>query len=522
MNNAPLALNNQPNAALTVLPNTARPDDRILTSIDLDGLQNILELFSTSSHLDDNIWQVHLPSSTRTTETLNFPTALNPRDALLLKAAVLNSIARHFSLAVARRLIHDAPVFFAFLADHKIRIENCRSATIDKYIAALSDTNLNDGQKNNLLRSVSILLLTCQQYHLISGSGAVDCSFRFSSPRIPKRAPDECVIDALDTIFFDNKKEIPNWFRCIYLILRLIPNRISEVLTMDLDCITYPQPGVYNIIIPTFKETPFHIPEYKEYPRKIAGFCESILFASILEQQNMVRHLHDVSSPTQGYLFLTDSGNPVQTADFNRFLAQVIDENHIMTASGEPAKVTSHDLRHVAIGERLRGGIISPELTMLEANHHSIEQTIGYGYQSEHDEALHLGAITSAVINEAFNIADTHKPTEEPKTLSQRKFERVKQMPQARIIPGYGLCTNATCTPRYEACLSCVHFSPDPIYYDYFVTAIDYIQARLTTLKGKHGSQDAIAYNEHQLSIYQRFIELINIQKAQNEKVVGE
>ena len=54
-----------------------------------------------------------------------------------------------------------------------------------------------------------------------------------------RRAPDQCVVDVLDHFFFTTD-DIPIDIKCAYLLLRLILNRISEVLNMSIDCISYP------------------------------------------------------------------------------------------------------------------------------------------------------------------------------------------------------------------------------------------------------------------------------------------
>ena len=72
----------------------------------------------------------------------------------------------------------------------------------------------------------------------------------------------------------------------------------------------------------------------------------------------------------------------ITQVDFNQFLAKIIKEHGILTANGRKAVVTSHALRHVCIGERLRSGIYSPEHTMKEANHSNVDVTLSYDHKN--------------------------------------------------------------------------------------------------------------------------------------------
>jgi hypothetical protein len=74
-----------------------------------------------------------------------------------------------------------------------------------------------------------------------------------------------------------------------------------------------------------------------------------------------------------------------------------------------------HDFRYVAIGEHLRGGIISPIQTMIENNHSSLTETMGYGYSSPKDEAAHAFEAT---------------------VLPEHKYHTLENQPLIRLIPG--------------------------------------------------------------------------------------
>lgn len=322
---------------------------------------------------------------------------------------------------------------------------------------------------------------TCTKYGILPGNGIIDCSRRWSEQKEPKRAPDNCVIKALDTLFFDiSNIAIPNSYRCLYFLLRLIPNRISEVLSMGIDCLTYPETDVYSISIPTTKETPYHIPYFHAYNRKLSGWCEGLMFTAIRRQQEFAQdRQQELSHCDRGYLFVSPkSPKIIKITEFNGFLESICLSYHVLDANGKQAYITSHDFRHISIRERLRGNVISPIMTMLESNHTKIEQTMSYGFQSTRDEASRLGSISQEVFEQSWNISPKRKDTGMPIALPEHKYHSIENQPFTRLMPGYGICCEVSCNPRFEQCFQCEHFQPDMVYFEYIDAAIISLEKR--------------------------------------------
>ena len=92
------------------------------------------------------------------------------------------------------------------------------------------------------------------------------------------------------------------------------------------------------------------------------GMVESALYKLVRQQQESIRQYTRQETQDSDYLLYDFQKDRVITqVDFNQFLAKIIKEHGILTANGRKAVVTSHALRHVCIGERLRSGIYSPE-----------------------------------------------------------------------------------------------------------------------------------------------------------------
>lgn len=215
------------------------------------------------------------------------------------------------------------------------------------------------------------------------------------------------------------------------------------------------------------------------------------------------------------YLFVSPISNRLITeAEFNGFLESLCNNYKIQDSSGNQAHVTSHDFRHVAIGERLRNDIISPILTMIESNHSTLEQTMAYGYQSVKDEAAHLGAIASEVLKTSWGINPDGTNNGNPIIFPEHKYKSIENQPFTRLIPGYGICCNVSCFPRFEKCFSCREFEPDKIYLEYFESAIRILERKISTLQKKRGSADAIKFNQERLEVFRLYVNKINNDEA--------
>ncbi|MBK5246594.1 MAG: site-specific integrase [Peptostreptococcaceae bacterium] len=478
----------------------------------IKSLQRILSRFS-SNKLMDAEWSLSIASSGRRA-TLRFPMGVKINESIILRALVLENLCYSASTTSSKRMLHDAAVFFTFLEEHNIHIENCRSSLINIYITKLdSIPDLSISQKNSLMRTVAALIATCSKYELLQGIGVIDCSYRWKEQKEPKRSPDSCVTEALDVLFFDiTNIDIPNAYRCLYFLLRLIPNRISEVLTMDIDCLSYPDVDVYAVSIPTSKETPYHVPKYQKYNRKLSGWCEGMMYESIRTHQAFALERQSaLTNYDKDYLFISPINNRLITeAEFNVFLKSLCIRYNILDASGNQAHVTSHNFRHVAIGERLRNNIISTILTMIESNHSTPEQTMAYGYQSIKDEATHLGAITDEIFQKSWGVSSSDNKVIEPIVFPEYKYKSMADQPFTRLIPGYGICCNVSCSPRFEKCFSCRKFQPDKMYLEYIENAIRILEKKITTLQKKRGSADAIKFNQERLEVFRLYVSKIN------------
>lgn len=483
-----------------VLSNNAPEQFNI--AIDVNCYAEILSFISDSDFLCD-VWLVKVHEH-HVKQTLCFSCLNDLREEykVLCKCYAANMLGLSFTFSSIKQNLSKVSIFLHYISDKKIALTSIRNSLIENFFKRYEDT---PSVYNSFSAAIQNFLTFCMQ-NTISFSETISCPFiEADKSRRVRRAPDKCIIDVLDKLFF-NDTSLPTDMRCAYLLMRLILNRISEVLNILIDCISYPEDGIYTISIPTQKETPMHIPHYKKYNRSLTDFYTARLYEAIQAQRDYALSQQDSLPPEfQGYLFVSSSNNSsLLTGDeFNTFINRLCTEHDIRDSAGNLAHISSHALRHYGITERIQSKIISPEQTMVEANHSSLSTTLSYGYSSLNDEAERNSKILTAVFPDL--PVNGYKQNQ---AISKNKYEILKRSPFVRSIPGMGLCANMRCKPRFEDCIKCNYFSPNKIYREYFTECIAMYAERLDTLrKNPTHSKAAIAFNEERLQLYKQYLE---------------
>lgn len=502
--------------SIEIVASNADPCRYRLSEKQLSELQGCLKMISTDA-FSDPAWNVQFLGVKQ--KEIRFPQNLPEEDDQLLRATVLDCLLELASIPMAKRIVSNAKVIFSFLESCKLHIENTRSSTVNLFIDYLNNTSYSDEQKDSLIRTYGRLFTTCALHGFTDAPRTVDFSYRFSQKGSePKRAPDQCVVDAITRIIFDVAYPVPTAYRTILMLLRLIPNRISEVLSMDVDCIAYPSEDLFSVAIATRKEEDLHTPKVERYSFLASGLVENLLYITLKEQQEIVSR-SQTTSGNADYLFYDPSKGRLITADdVNKFLDALIVKKHITDSLGNPAKVTTHDFRHVAIGEMLRDNVVPPYRTMVLANHSNIEETLSYGYQSVQDEAKRLDGIMADIYKDTWTPGDDESCPAKPQEIPSKRYARLEEQPFTRIIPAYGICTNQSCTPQFERCVDCESYRPDYHFLEYFEAAKEHLEKKIALLQQKHGSQAAIDFNMDRLKTYNKFIDRITQKSAQERK----
>lgn len=479
---------------------------------DYDGLSDkvhqdyakLLNMYSTDNFYSP-VWHIHLSMANRT-GNICFHQSQSLLESDITRITVITMLTSGTAIATCQRRVHDFNSIFDFLAAQNLNLPYITQSSIDNFVKYLDASSYDFWKRNQYMQSLQVLIEFCIAFDVLRIGSNLDASYRFPQYQEPKRAPDTIIFNQLDALFFNNTTDVPLEYRCIFVLLRLHTHRFSEVAATPLDCISYPDDNVFAITIPNSKETPRHIPDYQKYNFLLTGFCGSFCHDIVYKQQQYASAIQpNLPDEIKEYLFVSHkSPHLITLSEFNSFLAEFCKQHDIVDASGNQAKITSHDFRHIAVCERFKSNIISPERTSLECNHASVADTMGYGYYSKHDEAQHLAEISAPILPP--NSIST--PT--PRTVPLRKYENLAQQPTTRTIPYYGLCLDRKCSPQFEKCFHCNLFIPDPQYKEYIISAIERLKKANELIIKKHGSDIVFQQNNRDINTFNNYLKRLD------------
>lgn len=500
-------------SAALQLPNNSNPHD-------YDGLPDktrqeytkLLKLYTTDD-FHSAVWHIYLNKANRT-GNICFPQSQTLLESDITRITVIIMLTSGTAIATCQRRVHDFNSIFNFFDSENLNLHYITQNSIDNFIKYLDSSPYDAWKRNQYMQSLQVLTESLTTFDVIHIPSNLDATYRFPQQGEPKRAPDTITINQLDSFFFDNKVDIPLDYRAIYLLLRLHTHRFSEVAATPLDCISYPDDNVFAITIPNSKETPRHIPNYQKYNFLLTGFCGGFCHDVVYKQQRYATDMQQsIPDEIKDYLFVSHKGpHLVTTSEFNSFLAEFCAQHQIVDAAGNPAKITSHDLRHIDVCERFKSNIVSPERTSVECNHTCVEDTMGYGYYSKHDEATHLAEIVKPILPFDFSTAPS------PRKVPPRKYETLAKQPATRVIPYYGLCLNRKCSPQFEKCFHCGSFIPDPQYKEYIKANIERLQKVNDQILKKHGNPSVLQQNLKDIQTFSTYLEKIDATKEQQKR----
>ena len=493
-----------PSAALQFPDNGAFCDYVRLPDKVQHDYAKLLKLYSTDDFYSLR-WHIHLSMANRTGKVL-FPQSQTLLESDITRITVINMLTSGTAIATCHRRVHDFAAIFNFFDSESLDLHYITQNSVDNFINHLDSSSYDSWKRNQYMQSFQSLIESCVTLGVIRIDSNLDATYRFPQQREPKRAPDSIIINQLDSLFFDNSIDIPLDYRSLYVLLRLHTHRFSEVAATPLDCMSYPADNVFAITIPNSKETPRHIPDYQKYNFLLSGFCGGFCHDIVYKQQQYAFAMQqNIPDEIKDYLFVSHKGpHLVSISEFNSFLAEFCTQYQIVDAAGNSAKITSHDLRHIDVCERFKSNIVSPERTSVECNHTCVEDTMGYGYYSKHDEAKHLANIVTPILPTILNTAPT------PRIVPQRKYETLAQQPATRIIPCYGLCLNRKCSPQFEKCFHCNSFIPDPQYKEYIIAAIERLKKANELIVKKHGNSTVFQQNLQDIHTFNCYLEKID------------
>ena len=292
----------------------------------------------------------------------------------------------------------------------------------------------------------------------------------------------EYVAGQLDRAFYD--EALPLELRTLYWVLRLIPSRIHEALSMKADCLK-PYLGNYVLFIPTWKQNGGHKePIQRSIHIKNEGMG-AYLIDLLSAQQMAATELRDqIPEQLRGALFAyrrqivrkdgridgTKSCGVLSWNVVSQRLREICRHYDIHNEAGSRYVFTSHQLRHNGITDRLAAGFTIEQVAEMTGHHGSAMLWNSYAHLEQQ----------GAILDRQREII--HEPAGNPYVLFGGRILHMDDSTEKRLLSNLrahrvrgGICCDVTnCKSDMWSCLNCAGFVPDAeqlVFYEEQLTA---------------------------------------------------
>jgi len=359
-------------------------------------------------------------------------------------------------------------------------ISKCGIVTASQFKNHLDMSTLTENSKRNIWLSVSSLFKTMNGFDDVAYKNPFISNPYTKYAKLDVKHIPEPIADVLDDVFY--RKEIDLHIRCVYWILRLIPSRVSEVLSMKIDCIK-PYNGDLVIFIPTWKQN--------------GGYAEPILRSIHIREVgisgyliNLIREQQRVSLELQEYLpehrrgmlftyrqvFHSDNGathkigrsiDVAQQSFIAYHLKRICRQYNVRDESGNIYNLTSHQFRHNGITDRLDAGFTLEQIADMTGHHGNAMIWNAYA---------HLDLNPKTIIEKQHYVLKEQTPAENKYVFFGGRILNMDEQLENRLLKNLrahrvlgGICDDVTkCKSDMWNCLDCGHFIPDREQLPYF------------------------------------------------------
>lgn len=332
---------------------------------------------------------------------------------------------------------------------------------------------------------------------------------------ITYKYPPKTVIYQLDKIFFNDR--LPLEFRTAYWILRCIPSRIEEVCGIHIECLKPSfKESEWILFIPSWKQSGQNgVPELHRIYIKDNGFG-AFLIGLIKQQQDIARKLqptvknkdilliHNITNPYKKNslhfdLYSYYKTKAVTTTSPERlavFLEGICKRFNVVDENGKLYTLTSHQLRHVGITDRLWYGFEAYQVRDI-TGHKGGEMLTTYSHPLK-DEMIKkqraiLGEPLSPVLFKGRIL-----------NMSEAQEFNLLRNPKAHRIGKLGICSDASvCKNGCNECLGCDCYIPNGELLSYFQSELERWKVTAEKCKNSQSAYENAIYN---ISLYENVI----------------
>ncbi|MBH0162082.1 tyrosine-type recombinase/integrase [Fictibacillus sp. 26RED30] len=452
--------------------------------------------FLGNFHFDDNTWyceKLHIGHSNKQNGKLYFNRTPQKYREIVKIFALVNDK----SVTTRAHNISYLNKFFEYLetVNPNYTINEVNEDTIAGFTGYLIRNNFNDVKKKHSFNAVKSFFNTLAGYPGVPNIifGKKHNPFKIDIAGMTRDPIKKEDINKLDELLFDFSNEIPLVTRVHYWTMRLFPNRVDEVSSMQLDCLI----GHFNhfiLRIPTWKINGGHVtPEFKAITLSYQGIIKTYV-DMIKKLQSEVKEMHKYIKVGKGEidlkqflfihqpfkLFTNESGEicvkwhrnksnyyVYSNVKANAALKQITSHLDI-----KDSDITTHRFRHNSVTQRADAGYTSEQImfmtghkskAMLDVYKHSSKERLKNVYDAVTNQ---LNPVESSPVIFSGKIINMNNPVTE-KVLIKQGVEPylVKRLKK----PGetMGVCSQVAvtqCSPdgtpiKYE-CYACNWFVP--------------------------------------------------------------
>jgi site-specific recombinase XerD len=359
--------------------------------------------------------------------------------------------------------------YTAFIVEQGIALSQVSGQTAGEFRRHLDKQGYATCTKSRIWSSVSVLHDSMRNFEQMPLKNPFYKNPYPSHEKKDEKYIPEYVAGQLDRAFYD--EALPLELRTLYWVLRLIPSRIHEVLSMKEDCLK-PYLGNHVLFIPTWKQNGGH---KEPIPRSIHIINEGMgayLIELLSAQQMAASELRDqLPEQQRGALFayqrqiVRKNGRIDQTKScgvlswnvVSHRLRDICERFDIRDESGSRYIFTSHQLRHNGITDRLAAGFTIEQVAEMTGHHGSAMLWNSYAHLEQQD----------AMLNRQREIIQ--EPAGNPYVLFGGRILNMNDSMEKRLLRNLrahrvrgGICCDVTnCKSDMWSCLDCAGFVPD-------------------------------------------------------------
>jgi len=312
------------------------------------------------------------------------------------------------------------------------------------------------------------------------------------------------IAEQIDDVFYYLNNDIPHHVRTFYWICRLIPSRINEVTTIPIECLKQLRENEYTLTLNMFKQNGGYLqPELRVIYLKYDGIVKYMIDL-IKEQQEISKSLQDdLPVEDRGLLFTYKPKRKIKLMNsgyVNRQFKKIMKHHNVADENNQIYHLTSHQLRHTGITDRVDAGFSLIEIRDMTA--HKSNAMLERNYI--HPNKENLKAISDKVANES-----TDEVYFKGEIISDNpiRMKRLLDKPNSQKIGRLGICSDITgCKSNMYECFSCKHFIPNADELPYFKEQVAQFEVKLQSPTISPMLKENI---EHNLSLSLMIVEKI-------------